>query len=140
MKKNNFILSFLSLILCICLLRFFWISAIFFIRKIIDATFFMDFIAFLSPFITYWVLKKHFSDSPIIQDLFLNYISIKKYVLGLFLLESLIALGMIFIGFNLSELIFVYLIYFIHVSCFLWYLPFLLMAYINEKKIFARKR
>ena len=39
MKKNNFILSFLSLILCICLLRFFWIGAIFFIRKIIDATF-----------------------------------------------------------------------------------------------------
>ncbi len=134
MKENNFILSFIISILFIYLVRFFLTLIAFSILYIMDTTFVSTFIEFLSPFLSYWILKHFFSNNTKIQDLFLSYKSVKKYAIGLLSIESLISILLILLGIKLEALIYMYLICFSHIFCFIWYLPFLLFAYINKKK------
>ena len=132
MKINNFILSFLSPILCIYLLRILWTLSILFLLVKFDYTLFFSIIEFLSPFISYWFLKKYFSKNNKIQTLFFDYVSVKKYAISLFVIESFILLLLLIIGVDLATIIFIYLIFLIYYFSFIWYLPFLIMAFINR--------
>ena len=96
---------------------------------------FLSILEFLSPFISYWILKKYFSNNIKIQDVFLNYPSIKKYALILLFVESLILLLLIIIGMDFASIIFIYLVFLVHYFSFIWYLPFLILAYINKKEV-----
>ena len=135
MKENNFILSFIISILFIYLVRFFWTLIAFLILYIMDTTFVSTFIEFLSPFLSYWILKKYFFNNIKIRDLFFNYQSVKKYTISLFLIESLILLLLGIIGLGFTGVIFVYLINLHHFFSFVWYTPFLIFLYISQKKL-----
>ena len=134
MKENSFILSFIISILFIYLVHFFWTLIVLSISYIMDTTFVSTFIGILSPFLSYWILKKYFFNNIKIRDLFFNYQSVKKYTISLFLIESLILL-LGFIGMGFTGVIFVYLIYLHHFFSFLWYTPFLIFSYISQKKL-----
>lgn len=135
MKKNSFILSFFSSILCIYLLHLFWSLVILLLLNSVGCSKFLSILEFLSPFISYWILKKYFSNNIKIQDVFLNYPSIKKYALILLFVESLILLLLIIIGMDFASIIFIYLVFLVHYFSFIWYLPFLILAYINKKEV-----
>lgn len=135
MKENNFILSFIISILFIYLVHFFGTLIAFFMLYIMDTTFVSTFIEFLSPFLSYWILKKYFFNNIKIRDLFFNYKSVKKYAISLFLIESLILLLLGIIGLGFTGVIFVYLIYLHHFFSFVWYTPFLIFSYISQKKM-----
>lgn len=93
---------------------------------------FPDMIEFTSSFISYWIMKKFFSNNTKIQNLFLNYKSVKKYAIGLLAVECSISILLVLMGVKLEVLIFLYLICFSHIFCFIWYLPFLIMSFINK--------
>lgn len=131
MQKNNFILSFFTPILCIYLLHAFWSLTLLLLLNKFDYTWLLNIIEFLSPFISYWFLKKYFSNDVNIRQLFLNYASVKNYAVSLFIIELFILLLM-FIKMSLASVIYIYLFFLIHYFSFVWYLPFLIMAFINR--------
>ena len=135
MKENSFILSFIISILFIYLVHFFWTLIAFSILYIVDTTFVSIFIEILSPFLSYWILKKYFFNNIKIRDLFFSYQSVKKYTISLFLIESLILLLLGITGLGFTGVIFVYLIYLHHFFSFVWYTPFLIFLYINQKNL-----
>ena len=135
MKENNFILSFIISILFIYLVHFFWTLIVLSISYIMDTTFVSTFIGILSPFLSYWILKKYFFNNIKIRDLFFNYQSVKKYTISLFLIESLILLLLGIMGMGFTGVIFIYLIYLHHFFSFVWYTPFLIFLYISQKKL-----
>lgn len=134
MKKYNFILSFLSSILCVYLLRIFWTEIALFLYKNLSWSAFSVIIEILSPFLSYWIIKKYFFNNLKIQDLFLNYASVKKYTVSLFLIEGIALLLLIIAGMDLAGVIFIYLIFLSHFFSAIWYLPFLIIAYVNKSR------
>ena len=137
--NKNFIRSILSTVLYIYLLRAFWILlfGIILQNNMISVPAFLD---FLSPFITYWILKKYFSNNLKIKELFLEFGTVKKNIFYLFVIELMIILFLLILGLKIDEILYLCLFYFFHISCFLWYLPILAMSYIDKKIIFARKK
>lgn len=133
MKKNNFVLSFFSSILCIYVLRFFWAVIALFLHNKLSWSVFSIIIEFLSPFISYWFIKKYLSNNFKIKRLFLDYTDVKKYTISLFLIESTVILLLIILGIDLASIIFIYLIFLSHFFSSIWYLPFFVIANINRK-------
>lgn len=93
---------------------------------------FIPIILFISsPFVCYLIIKKFFSDIKVFQDLFLNFKNIKFYSLVYFILEMILSIIFILIV-NSLEL---WLLVYVNISCLLWYLPFLLLSYLDKNKM-----
>ena len=128
-----FIRSIFSAVLCIYLLRLLW----FFLLGIIlrnNFSGFLSILEILSPFITYFFIKKYFTNIPKLQEIFVEFRTVKKNTLIIFIIEMILTLLLLILGLGIAEIFYIYLFYFLHISCLLWYLPFLIMSYINEKK------
>ena len=133
MKKNNFI-PFLFSIACIYLLRLFWEGIVLFLSNKVPNSTYSTIIDISSPYISYWIIKKYLSNNIRFKELFIDYTSIKKYALSLFVLEGSVLLILLIIGIDLLTIISMYLFFFLHIFCFVWYLPFLILAYIDKKR------
>ena len=106
MKIKNSIPSFLSSILCVYLLRIFWSLIVGSLLLKFGCTLFFDTIEYLSPFISYWLLKKYFSNNAVIHALFFDYVSVKKYAISLFVIESIILLLLLILTMNVYFVIY----------------------------------
>ena len=85
-----------------------------------------------SPLYLYWILNKYFPNNLKLREMFFNYPSVRKNACVLFVIEICIILIFSFIVKSIAAIVFIFFFFFVPVSSFLWYLPFLLLSYVNK--------